>query len=344
MISYLADLDEGTGMANYATQLYQHVAELSDDIEQVPVHARSTGFAPRIVNEFIQVPRSYVRASGETVFLPTMNYGGLRYVPTRKRLVATVHDIIPLVTNHAPSISVKIMQRQAKVMQKADHLIAISEHTKRDLVEHLDIPEDDITVVYQGVDTDVFQPQEPSQETLEEYGIEPPYLLYVGTEKWRKNLTGTLKLFAKLRGRQPELSLVKVGPIGRQKYREQHMKTIRELGIEDDVVFTGFVDAADLPAIYSGAEGLLQLSHYEGLGRAPLEAMACGTLPIVADRTSLPEVVGDAGLLVDPEEPDIDTILTALQDPDQTALLDRAGQFRWEDTAQQTLEVLEDGR
>jgi glycosyltransferase involved in cell wall biosynthesis len=342
MISYISDLEKGTGMGNYATQLYRHMADQTDEIENVPLEATGFSFAPRLVNEFYKLPRACYKANGDTVFLPEMNYGGLAHAPLRKDLVVTVHDIIPLVTDYAPWISRKIMEQQAKVIQRADTVIAISEHTKEDLIGHLGIDEDRINVIYQGVDTDIFTPQERDEEVLSRYGIDGPYLLYVGAEKWRKNFEGVLRAFATIKEHRPKLSLVKVGPGGRQEYRDHHREVIEDVGIEDSVVFTGFIEEAHLPQIYSSAEALLQLSWYEGFGRAPLEAMACGTIPIVSDRTSLPEVVGAVGHTVDIEQDNTgDRIADLLEEPATTdELIKRAKTFSWEKTARKTLEAI----
>jgi len=347
VISYISDLQKGSGMGNYATQLYRHMAEQTDEIENVPLNATSSSFAPRIVNEFYKMPRAYYRTDGDTVFLPEMNYGGLRFVPTRKKLVMTCHDIIPIVTDYAPWISTKIMQQQAKVMRKADLVIAISKHTKKDLVEHLGLDEDKIHVIYQGVDTGLFHPRERNDEILAKYGIEGDYLLYVGSEKWRKNFEGVLRAFSEMHEERPELTLVKVGPPGRQKYRQHHLQVIQELGIKDSVIFTGFVEEDDLPQIYSSAEALLQLSWYEGFGRAPLESMACGTIPIVSDRTSLPEVVGDVGYKANIEEDNVGKKIQTLLEEENPAdaPVERAQTFNWKKTAKKTLAVInENGR
>ncbi|MFB6181082.1 MAG: glycosyltransferase family 4 protein, partial [Candidatus Nanohalobium sp.] len=231
-----------------------------------------------------------------------------------------------------------IMKRQIKVMKKADKIIAISEHTKKDLIEHVGIPEEKITVIYQGVDTDFFYPRERDEKILQKYGIEGEYLLYVGAEKDRKNFEGTLELFLELLAEKPDLDLVKVGPPGRQRYREKHKEKIKELGIEDKVVFTGFVDKEDLPQIYSSAEALLQLSHYEGFGRAPLEAMACGTVPIVSDKSSLPEVVGDKGIWV--SKNNTKEILERMQLMEEKYMVGQAKRFDWSKTAEETVEVV----
>ncbi|MFB6181081.1 MAG: hypothetical protein ABEJ93_04340, partial [Candidatus Nanohalobium sp.] len=101
MISYISDLEEGSGMGNYATQLYRHMKEQTDEIENVAPNFTSKTPVPRIINEFIKTPIAYYSASGDKVFLPEMNYAGLAYIPTRKELIVTVHDIIPYVTDYA---------------------------------------------------------------------------------------------------------------------------------------------------------------------------------------------------------------------------------------------------
>jgi glycosyltransferase involved in cell wall biosynthesis len=338
VISYISDLEEGSGMGNYATQLYKHLKEETDQIENISPKFTSKTPAPRLVNEFIKMPIAYYKTTGDKVFLPEMNYAGLAYIPTNKELIVTVHDVIPAVTDYAPTISRKIMKRQIKVMKKADKIIAISKHTKKDLVEKIGIPEEKITVIYQGVDTEFFKPQERDEEILGKYGIKGEYMLYVGAEKDRKNFEGTLELFKDMLEERPELTLVKVGSPGRQRYREKHKEKIKELGIEDKVIFTGFVDKEHLPQIYSSAKAVIQLSHYEGFGRAPLEAMACGTVPIVSDKSSLPEVVGDQGIYIN--KSNIAEILNKLQNEEQS-IVKRAKKFSWQKTASKTIQVIE---
>lgn len=344
MISYISDLESGTGMGNYATQLYRHLAKQTGELENIPINSTDSSFAPRLINEFYKIPKAYYRSAGNPVLLPEMNYSGLAFIPTEKNLVATCHDIIPLVTDFAPWISKKLMQQQTRVMEKADAVIAISQHTKEDLVEYLGLSEKKITVIYQGVDTTFFNPEKRDETILGKYNVTGRYLLYVGSEKWRKNFEGLLRTFKKILNHYPDLTLVKVGTAGRRKYRAYHRKLVKDLSIEDSVVFTGFVDQEDLPQLYSSAEALILLSLYEGFGRPPLEAMACGTTPIVSNRTSLPEVVGNAGYKIDIKKDDIaDSIIKSLDNPvDKEQLLSQANSFTWEQTARQTMKICDD--
>jgi len=221
----------------------------------------------------------------------------------------------------------------------------VSRATKRDLVQHLGIPEERISVVYEGIDHRLLK---PTSRRLTQY----PYLLFVGSEHPRKNFARLLRAFTRLKREREfkDLKLLKVGKAGgpEAEFRKHTLQVINELNILGDVVFTDYVAEEDLPAYYSGAECFILPSLYEGFGFPPLEAMACGCPVIVSNVTSLPEIAGEAAIKVDPY--DINEIAGALRQVltdvnlRQELIskgLERAGQFSWEKTARGTLEVYE---
>ncbi|HEB13799.1 MAG TPA: glycosyltransferase family 1 protein, partial [candidate division WWE3 bacterium] len=187
--------------------------------------------------------------------------------------------------------------------KRADHLIANSEYTKQDIVDTYKVPENRVTVAYPGVDRKQFKPASKSQiaKVREAYGLEKPFILYLGTLEPRKNIVSILKAYASLENRE-DFNLVLAGKRG-WMYGEL-FKQVGELGIEEDVVFTGFVPDEDKPALLSAAEVFVYPSFFEGFGMPVAEAQACGTPVITASVTSLPEAGGDAALYVDPYKTD----------------------------------------
>jgi glycosyltransferase involved in cell wall biosynthesis len=201
-------------------------------------------------------------------------------------------------------------------------------------------------VVYWGLDRQ-FQPVADRTQALAvlgTYNVAPPYLLYVGGIEHRKNLTGLLKAFSKVKKALPGYKLVIVG---KKNWRYKRVfSLISKLGLDADVVFTGYVPDSHLPCFYSLAEVFVFPSLYEGFGFPPLEAMACGTPVITSNTSSLPEVCGDAPLYVNPLDTDslASAIQSAVLDRDQREAIVARGlahvtRFLWERTAQETMEV-----
>ena len=197
-----------------------------------------------------------------------------------------------------------------------------------------------------------FQPirnDEELQRVRQTYGIEGEYILSVGAIQPRKNLSRLVAAYSRLRRATPEGNLPKLVLAGKCAWLyEETLRTIKELQVSDSVILTGYVSEKDLPVLYSGALCFVYPSYFEGFGLPPLEAMKCGVPVIVGNRTSLPEVVGDAGILVDPF--DADAIAGAMNklisDSNFRAELAarglaRAELFDWRETARQTLTVYE---
>jgi len=257
----------------------------------------------------------------------------------------TVHDLVricfPFTSETIPE---KLgLRLDALGLKKAQHIIAVSECTKADLMHYLGIPEDKITVIYNGVDHTVFRP-------VHERRFDFPYLLYVGTERPRKNLGTLLRAFALLKTDTAtfgELKLVKVGGAGRtDKFRHKTLSEVRRLGLEDQVIFVDGVSDQSLASYYSSAAALIMPSLYEGFGLPLIEAMACGCPVIASNSSSLPEVAGNAALLIDPldsyglsEAMRRVTTDYALKQELVKKGLGRAKQFSWERTARETMQL-----
>lgn len=257
--------------------------------------------------------------------------------------VVTVHDLsyylYPETFRAANRSYLQLLGRQS--VRRARRVIAVSQSTKDDLVKHYGLPATRVDVVYHGVD-EAFCPL-PAEEVATfraRQGLPERFLLFVGTLEPRKNVVRLVEAYAILPQTSPPLVLVG----GKGWFYEQVFRRVEELGLASRVHFAGYVPAADLPAWYNAAEVLVYPSLYEGFGLPLLEAMACGTPVISSTASSLPEVVGDAGLLVDPV--DVEGLAAAMErvlrdasarERMRAAGLHRAQRFTWEDAARQTV-------
>lgn len=269
----------------------------------------------------------------------------------RGEIVVTIHDLIHLIyPEYLPS---KAAWFYAKFMfshagRRAKKVIAVSENTKRDTVELLNIPAEKIKVIYNGID-ERFKPindKESIEKTKRKYGLSEKYILYAGLLKPHKNILRLIEAFPKLR-RETQIKdkLVLVGNKEFPHYRAIKEK-IKELDLENQILILGEVDSEDMTALYNGADVFVLPSLYEGFGLPPLEAMACGCPVITSNTSSLPEVVGDAGIMVDPCDMDglAEAICKVLTDEGlrQEMIkkgLARAKLFSWEKTAKETLKI-----
>jgi glycosyltransferase involved in cell wall biosynthesis len=265
-----------------------------------------------------------------------------------KRHVITVHDLTFL---HYPQYLTADSRRYyndkiTAACHHADAILAVSEATKRDLISMLNVPESKITVQPHGAG-EQYRPMsldetEPIRAALD---IPRGYILHVGTWEPRKNIIGLLKAYRLLMDAMPDAPPVLL--VGRRGWLfEESQAEIEALGIQDHIIWRENVTDEQLPAVYNMAAVLVSPSFYEGFGMPALEAMACGIVPIVSNRSSLPEVVSDVGLLINPDEPE--SITAALQqaltdsawrESQAQAAIERAALFTWERSAQIALQT-----
>lgn len=220
-------------------------------------------------------------------------------------VVTTIHD---LAFEHLPETFTRRGKAQLRLTvrrtaRQAAHILTVSEFSRQDILKTYGIPPDKVTVTHNGCEAQ-FTPHPTSEreaETIKQkFGITRDYLLAVGSLQPRKNLVRLLRAYAQLREQQPGFQLQLV-IVGRQLWLYQEiLREIRQQNFAADVIVTGYADDEDLPALYRSAVALVYPSLFEGFGLPPLEAMACGTPVITSDSSSLPEVVGDAGILVNP--------------------------------------------
>ncbi len=212
---------------------------------------------------------------------------------TKGKIINTVHDLV--FYTYPETMKKSNYRRMTKNVCRScdmsDIIVAVSQNGKRELMKIMNIPEEKIRVVYNGVDHDRFRPDisEPNLPHMPE-----DYVLYIGTLEPRKNLKTLLKAFSLTKASKDGCKLVIAGSKGWEY--EEIFSMAKSLDI--DVVFTGYVPSEKLPPLYKGAKAFAFPSLYEGFGIPPLEAMACGTPVVSSNSSSLPEVVGDAGLMI----------------------------------------------
>ncbi len=258
--------------------------------------------------------------------------------PSKYPKVTTVHDLIPFIFPQTTTSSIRSTHRKrlAWVNKESDAIISVSDSTKSDLESVLRIKQERITVVPEGVDG-FFKPQPPFiiDTILRKYSITGDYIFSLSTLEPRKNQVKLIKAFKKLKTKFPQLKLVIAGKTG---WGEGIQPTT-------DVKLLGFVPDADLPALFSGSLAYVLVSLYEGFSLTHLEAMACGTAVVGSNVSSMPEVIGRAGVLVDPNsiEDIAQGIEKALESRDEYIEkgLKRASLYSWEEAAKLTHAVYE---
>lgn len=267
----------------------------------------------------------------------------------RGRAIVTVHDLSFLrYPECAPPALVQYLTRAVpKAAQRADLVLVDSFFTKGEIVDLLGLPEENIEVVYGGVGPQ-FVPGEEGEATrrvLQQYHLDHPFLLTLGTLEPRKNMAGLLEAYALLR-READLEHHLLIGGGKGWLYQDIFRQVEQLGLEDTVRFLDYVPEEDLPALLSSAALFVYPSLYEGFGLPPLEAMACGTPVVASNASSLPEVLGDAALMVEPTSAPAlaSAIYRVLVDDElRGSLVDkgkvRASRFTWAAAAQKLLDL-----
>jgi glycosyltransferase involved in cell wall biosynthesis len=271
------------------------------------------------------------------------------FLPKQVRTVVTIHDVsweyYPELYSRGDLLRLKTTVPWSA--RRADRILAVSNTVKDAVVRLFDIEAEKIVVTPLAASQNFYPRERDScrKRLLEKYGIQGRFILFVGNMSPRKNLIGVLRAFAQLRKRgELEAKLVVAGP--RISNSTAFVDALRELQLGDDVLCIGNVAHDILPELYSAAEVFVFPSLYEAFGLPTLEAMACGTPVVAADRPAFPEIAGDAALLVNPDDTaalaaGIDRVLSnpALREELRASGLKRVLHFNWKATASQTLAV-----
>jgi glycosyltransferase involved in cell wall biosynthesis len=292
--------------------------------------------APALLWKHVALPLALARDRVQVFHSPT----GTLPLMAPGRQVVTIHDLFAAVEPRwfAPRVGMQLRATQKRAARKANAVIAVSECTRRDLVERFEVAPEHVVVVYNGVDRERFQPAEVDPEAVaRRFGVPYPFILCVGSLMPWRNAPRLLRAAAKL-----GYGLLFVG---RDIWGTDPTARIAAENGWEWARFAGYVPDADLPTLYNAARVFAYPSLYEGFGIPPLEAMACGTPVVASTAGALPEVLGDAALLVDPydEHALAEALRAAAEDRHdlrQRGLL-RAARYTWSRAACQTWQVYE---
>lgn len=295
--------------------------------------------------EEVHIPMSVEQEQIDLFHVPQNGIG----LPTKKGClnVVTVHDLIPYIYPETVGRGyLKIfLHEMPRIMEQSDLVITVSEHSKRDIQRIFQLPDEKVVVTYEAPES-VYQPIDKTAAQAyvkEKFGIDSRYLLYIGGFSPRKNVKGLINAFYEVQHDIPaDYKLVLVGKEARD-YDDTAM-LVEALRLQDKVVFTGFAPVLELPYLYSAADLFIYPSFYEGFGLPPLEAMACGTPTITSNTSSIPEVTGQAALLINPHDMydlagQIVKVLNdeSLQHKMRQDGLAQSAQFTWKRCAEETL-------
>ena len=348
-----------TGIGNYVKKLCQHLpagdSAMEFDFISTPwiTKGKMNGVSLKLENFYRDVvwthyalPRKIKTDDYDLLHSPSFSSP----LSSKCPMVTTFHDMTPIIF---PDFFKPWHRRHAKYMLKRvarenEMIIAVSQNTKNDLIRLFNIEAHKIKVIYPGVNSTFLRPVSSSklQNVLKQYNLhEKKYILYVGTLEPRKNIVTLLHTFSNLLLRNKiDLTLVLVG--GKGWYFEEIFTKIQHLNLVNRVFVADYVPARHLPYIYHGAQLFVFPSLYEGFGFPPLEAMACGTPVCVSNVSSLPEVVGEAGILIDDWNSDrtMHEILKLITDNEYNRYyseqgMARAAKFSWDHCISETLNL-----
>jgi glycosyltransferase involved in cell wall biosynthesis len=353
-----------TGTEHYTSEVVAAIAR-RDVVNTYTLYcnqlpARLPPLGANVTVHCIPLPRlwTHARLSGEVLWHPP----DVLFIPAhvlplgaplvrRMRTVVTVHDLGYLRYPEAHTAAQRLYLRLSTIWsaRAASHLIAVSAATRSDLVRLAGVSPDRITVVHHGVAERFRQPVADPARAKAIVGGDELYFLYVGTVQPRKNLARVIEAFADASRRLADASIAPILVIAGKRgwLSEGIARRAAECGVAHRVRFVGYVADDDLPALYREALGFVFPSLYEGFGMPVLEAMACGAPVLTSNSSSLPEVAGDAALMVDP----LDTGAiaeglarlacdAALRQELRQRGYRRAAQFTWDRCAEETLRVL----
>jgi glycosyltransferase involved in cell wall biosynthesis len=366
ILSWMIDRKR-TGVNNYLYNLIKNmiVNGKADEISLIhyeksddPIYSKVNDIIipekPLKLTSALGIPQAVKNADIDILHVPVHWYNQITpFVFNRKiKKVLTVHDLTPILFPEMHTRETNLTWRSSFkfIKNKTNIMICVSESTKTDCVKLLNIPEKRLRVIPLSAD-EQYKPlknkKQIHDELKQEYNIDFPFILFVGTLEKRKNVPTLIKSFYKLKKSKVDHKLVVVGGKG-WKYTKI-FDLIEELNLKNEVIFTDYVSDEYLVKLYNAADLFVYPSLYEGFGLPPLEAMACGCPVITSNTSSLPEVVGDAGIMIDPNDINSLTesmlkILTnnQLREEMSKKSLERAKMFSWKKTAKETWNVYED--
>ncbi len=354
-ICLINDFAENTGAGKYGLKLYQHLTGKAE-IDYYYLNFNTLTLDKKCGDRYViakEIKHKWPAKKFKPIFWQLLKgqlpqYAlyhfmtpNISFLSGQGPSIVTCHDIAPLFM--PVSLLEKIGRRYLySGIKRSSCIIADSASSRQDVIKAYGIKPEKIVVIALGVDHDIYRPMNKN-EAREKLGLtaNAKIILSVSLEMWRKNIPGAIKAFAELKKKHPEAVLIRTA-----RLKASTKKLVDMLGLNDSVIVMEKINEDELSLLYNAADVLFFPSFYEGFGLPPLEAMACGCPVVAANVTSLPEVVGPAGLLVDPH--DIKAMATALEQvlydgAVRDNLIDSGlkwvKKFNWEDTAMQTLAI-----
>lgn len=311
--------------------------------------SRFSGFIYKAVSTFIPLPYSWFFGKGSDI-THFFNYIVPPFVHGKK--VVTIHDMVYKAFPETMNSKTRILLNLAmnKSMKRADVVVTDSEFSRSEIIKYFPQYRDKVEVVPCGVDCDMFKPiQDRSiiEKVKANHNIKGKYFLYLGTLEPRKNLTRLVKAYEILSRRKEDCPLLVLAG-GKGWLYDEIFEEVNKSGLGDKVIFTQYIPGEEICPLMNGAEAFVFPSLYEGFGMPPLEAMACGTPVIVSGSASLPEVVGDCGLIVDAySEESIADAMGKIADNEELRKqlsekgIIRAREFSWKKSAEKLYTIYE---
>ena len=343
--------EKPTGISNYALNIAKNLTDLQpillaakeqDNFSCYPIPSNMTpaegskGHFRRLLWTQWQLPQIYQKLNADLIYSPIPEaplYNKARYV-------VMCHDLIPLrFPNLLSPLTNYFRYVVPLVLQQAEHIICNSEATAKDIHDFYGISVNKITPILLAYDTNYFYPRQKIKS-------QPPYFLYLGRHDPYKNIQGLIAAFATLKNQQNYQLWIAGSPD--KRFTPQLKKQTLELNIQEKVKFIDYVTYEDLPIIISNAIALVSPTFWEGFGLTVLEAMACGTAVITSNLASLPELVGDAAILINPyNQLEITNAMSEIAEDSilrsrlSNLSLERAKLFSWQKTGTATKEILQ---
>jgi len=363
LIGYEANIKNRVGSNQYAFELLKAIYELDhknqytvflptsplSDLPAVRANWHYVICGPKKLWNLFGLPLALFKQSPK----PDVVFNPGHYCPLvfPAPLVVSIMDLgyLRFPSQFTKSIYWKLKFWTALSIKRAKHLLTISQSTKNDIIKYYQIGSEKITVAYPGYDQEKFKTQVSKakiDEVRKKYRIDSEYILFLSTLKPNKNIEGLLSGFEKLDKEKKQNQNLKLVVAGRKGWLFENIFTkVKSLGLEKKVIFTDFVAEQDLPALMSGAEVFVLPSFWEGFGIPVVESMAIGVPVVVSNAGSLSEITGEAGIIIDPYQPEsiAEGIKKALVEKEKLIAkgFKQAQQFNWLECGQKVIKILE---
>jgi glycosyltransferase involved in cell wall biosynthesis len=322
--------DRMSGIKRYEDELFGNIKKLYPELDIERMWRNQNKYRGSVCASWFFRPKA---KGADIVHATFQTLAPIALFKKPRRLVVTVNDLIPMIypsTNR--NISTKLQWIfTPPALKKVDHIIAISEFVKQEIIRLLGINKDKITVVYDGVDHSLYRPlnKEDCKRKFK-LNLSEKHILVVASNEEHKRMDLVAKVFDKIKKRRGDIKLVKIG----------YGQMVKGEGI----ISPGWVEETDMPALFNAADVFLHTAEYEGFGLPILEAMACGTPVVASNKASIPEIVGDCGALIDLESEECvnnfaQAILNNIDKGHDLRAVERSKLFVWENTARETVEV-----